>query len=163
MLIFNKLLLWSNPKILINLDFSTKSVALKNTQICLNKKIEILNENEINKIGTPVIKITNENENIINEFLFSYRKNKKYKKPIDKKDGIRYCLENTNLQSYFIKNTSKNFGMISDNINGYENKVLIKTDNFITNITVIKKYINESSNLFIFKILLSLLKPNIFI
>ena len=33
--------------------------------------------------------------------------------------------------------------MISDNINGYENKVLVKTNNSISNITVIKKYINE--------------------
>lgn len=126
-----------NPLFMFN--FKSQVNNIKNTKILYSANI---NKSE-NEIGTPLIKITNENENKLNEFLYSYRKNKKYKKSIDKKDGIIYCLKSTNIKKKDIKTISNSFGMIADNINFSENEVLIDINNEIKNITVEKKFVNE--------------------
>jgi len=120
-------------------NFKSEVNNIRNTKTLYNANVD-KNQNEI---GTPIIKITNENENKLNEFLYSYRKNKKYKKSIDKKDGIIYCLKSTNIKKKDIKTISNSFGMIADNINYSENEVLIDINNIIKNITVEKKFVNE--------------------
>lgn len=131
----------------IGFKFNFKSLInnIRNTKTYYNDKINEnldLNEDSI-ELGTPLIKITNENEEKLNQFVYSFSKNRFYKKPVVKKDGTIYCLESTiKSNDNKIINLNK-FGMIADNLNIHVNKVLVNTNNLLTNITVSKKFINE--------------------